>query len=222
MHDEFSVLLAARMHESAWRFVESAVSYAGKEWSSVLTFAAAHLAAGLELLLKARLVWEGYVFLARNPSITHKQFEKGDFQSNRAGGVDGARNGHRRQGLHDRAITWKRIGTMSASKDKDRAKKSFMNGLVLSTAAVLVVALIDAKAIMAINASRALVDPTHGTPFWVAFLIGSCPRKQGCEFRPSTDCQGWAKSPLQPHAPSQSTPRPCQDAISRAVGQQRR
>ena len=70
--------------------------------------------------------------------------------------------------------TWKRIGTMSASKDKDWAKKSFMNGLVLSTVAVLVVALIDAKAIMAINASRALVDPSHATPFWGAFLIGCC------------------------------------------------
>lgn len=70
--------------------------------------------------------------------------------------------------------TWKRIGTMSASKDKEKAKVSFLNGLAISAVAVLVVALIDAKAIMAINASRALVDPNHATPFWVALLIGCC------------------------------------------------
>ena len=81
MRDEFSILRAARMHENARKYVESAVAYAGKDWSPELTFAAVHLAAGLELLLKARLVLEDHTLLARNPAVTQKQFEQGDFQS---------------------------------------------------------------------------------------------------------------------------------------------
>ncbi len=70
--------------------------------------------------------------------------------------------------------TWKRAGTMAATKDQERAKKALLTAVLVCVVTVLAVATIDAKAIMAINGARALVDPAHATPFWLAFLIGCC------------------------------------------------
>jgi len=70
--------------------------------------------------------------------------------------------------------TWKRAGTMAGSSDQVKARNALMTGLAVSVVCVLSVALIDAKAILAINAARALIDPAHATPFWMAFLIGCC------------------------------------------------
>ena len=70
--------------------------------------------------------------------------------------------------------TWKRAGTMAASADRMKAKLGLTTAVVVSGACVLAVALIDAKAILAVNAALALVDPAHATPSWLAFLIGCC------------------------------------------------
>jgi len=76
------LIYAIRLHENARRFIESAVELASKEWSPELTFAAIHLASGLEILLKTRLAVEDHEQLARKgQTVTRQQFENGDFKS---------------------------------------------------------------------------------------------------------------------------------------------
>lgn len=70
--------------------------------------------------------------------------------------------------------TWKRAGTMAAGQDEAKAGKAVRHGVLIAAVAAASVALLDAKAIIAINVARALVDPEHATPFWVALLTGCC------------------------------------------------
>ena len=70
--------------------------------------------------------------------------------------------------------TWKRIGTMAATRDVEKAAKARQTGILFSAIGILAVATIDAKAILAINATRALVDPAHAITFAMAFLVGLC------------------------------------------------
>ena len=77
-----SLKYAIRLHQNARTFIESAVDYASEKWLPAPTFAAVHLAAGIELLLKARLAMENHQELAkRNGSVSTRQFDEGDFES---------------------------------------------------------------------------------------------------------------------------------------------
>lgn len=68
---------------------------------------------------------------------------------------------------------WKRIGIQKVASDiEKRPCLSLVSGLALTILMAVVVAVVDAKAMMAINASRALINPESVPGFLLCFLVG--------------------------------------------------
>ncbi len=72
------------------------------------------------------------------------------------------------------APTSRRVGSQIASKPNEPSTKKACNLLVVLVAVfTVIVALVDAKAIMAINATRAMINPESAPSFILAFLIAA-------------------------------------------------
>lgn len=70
--------------------------------------------------------------------------------------------------------TWKRAGTITAGRDEEKKRKATLSAVLVSVVATVSVAVLDAKAVLAINAAKALVDPEHAMPLSVAVITGFC------------------------------------------------